>query len=279
MSTPSTATASGPAHDLPPPAPGVPRRTVLIASTPRTGSTLLGDALQGTGHCGVPQEYLNPRQLRAFGQRLGPVPLPTYLGWLRERRASANGVFAIKAHHQQLAAAGLHDAARLRALLGPLDVVFVHREDVARQAVSYSRAAQTQRWQATDTALAPARYDLAHMLGALRDIWQQNQRWAQLFAALGLRPHTVRYRDLATDYAGTVAATVRALRLGPGALAAIPPPPQARMPSPEREAWARRFRQDALKQGISPQFLGPSESAPAQPDRPAAHQSRATDDP
>lgn len=259
MSTPQTATASGPEHDLPPPPSGVVRRTVLLASTPRTGSTLLGDALWGTGHCGVPQEYLNPRQLRAFGQRLGPLGLPAYLGWLREHRASPNGVFALKAHHQQLKATGLADPDRLRALLGPLRFVWVRRADRARQAVSYSRAAQTQRWQATDTPLAAPRYDLGHLLGALRDIHAQELGWQRLFQQLGAAPLVVHYRDLVRHYRPTLEAVLAALDLGPAALAAVPAPPQARMPSPEREEWATRFRQEALKQGISEKFLGREE--------------------
>ena len=251
------ATASGPEFELPPPA--APLRTVLIASTPRTGSTLLGDALSQMGICGVPQEYLNPRQLQAFGQRLGPVPLPTYVRWLQQHRTTSNGVFALKAHHQQIADAGIANADALRTLFPAMRIVWIQRKDKARQAVSYSRAAQTQSWQSTNKNTVKPEYRYEHILGALSDIWKQNLAWQQLFTTPSCPPVTVTYEALVGAYAPTLSRLVGELRLADPATVAIPPPPQAPMRSPERQVWSARFREEALSNGISEKLLGRAE--------------------
>ena len=85
---------NGPAFDLP--TPHSPRRTYVIASTPRTGSTLLARALWDTGLVGAPKEYLNPMQIRDLGGTPGPHvdPAPASPGpaWSHDRaRGTAAG--------------------------------------------------------------------------------------------------------------------------------------------------------------------------------------------
>ncbi|MFK7926898.1 MAG: Stf0 family sulfotransferase, partial [Myxococcota bacterium] len=48
-----------------------PVRWWFVASTPRTGSTLLARALWQTQRVGAPKEYINPTQLRDWEVRLG----------------------------------------------------------------------------------------------------------------------------------------------------------------------------------------------------------------
>src|SRR5688572_4337432 len=48
-------------------------RTYVIASIPRSGSTLLGNALWDTHRVGAPKEYLNPMQIRDWEARLAPT--------------------------------------------------------------------------------------------------------------------------------------------------------------------------------------------------------------
>ena len=52
------------------PAVSGPERSVLIASTPRCGSHMIGHAMAGTGLLGVPFEYCNPANHAAWMRRL-----------------------------------------------------------------------------------------------------------------------------------------------------------------------------------------------------------------
>ena len=75
-------------------------RVWVMASVPRSGSTLLCRLLWDTGGVGAPKEYLNPMQLRDWEVRFGASPLVRLgygllrgravalargMGWSRER--------------------------------------------------------------------------------------------------------------------------------------------------------------------------------------------------
>ena len=120
----------GPDLDLPDP--GEPVRTIIIASMPRTGSSLLSHRLESTGVAGVPDEYFSERALNWMGRATG---LPTvtratllrtygrrvrlhrfwdsavgfvdgsvgrYLDSVVTRRTTPNGVFSVKLHWPRL---------------------------------------------------------------------------------------------------------------------------------------------------------------------------------
>ena len=137
-------TLSGPESDLPPYA--GPVSTVLIAFTPRSGSTLLAHALRGTGLCGVPHEYLNFVHMDDFRHRLGPLPVTSLLAWLKRHRTTPNGVFGIKASVLHLQEELLVHNISPRAVFGAVRCVWIERADKVRQAVSFARANQTDQW-------------------------------------------------------------------------------------------------------------------------------------
>lgn len=121
------------------------RSAYLICSTPRSGSTLLCEALANTGVAGVPDEYFRERRSQQLDWRpgdyfrRGPTPdveailsdatppadetvydparfagYDDYLRWVGARATSANGVFAAKL----MWGAFPPLVARLRELLG-----------------------------------------------------------------------------------------------------------------------------------------------------------------
>ena len=130
-----------------------PRRTIVIASSPRSGSTMLADAMIGTGVLGVPDEYCDEATEPAYRERFGTVGLEDTLAALIERRTTPNGVFANKLHcHHALR----FESFRRLSELHP-GAVFVHltRQDLTAQAISFVRGYQTRRW--TSEASADAR--------------------------------------------------------------------------------------------------------------------------
>jgi LPS sulfotransferase NodH len=154
---------NGPDWDLP--APDAPPRTYVVASLPRSGSTLLCNLLWDCGAAGAPKEYLNPMQLRDWELRLGapaarlrnallvgpavgalagrwgwgPARVQAHLARVRARR-SQGGWFGLKLHlHHLRRWAG---AAPLEELLGPVRVLRIQRGDRLGQALSWARALQ-----------------------------------------------------------------------------------------------------------------------------------------
>jgi LPS sulfotransferase NodH len=167
-----------------------PERGYLVCATPRSGSTLLCQALIESGVAGCPEEYFEarrstraPRSPREYLAGLAdevveqldssPPPAPDYsslrgvngyrdhLRSVLERGTTANGVFAAKLmwmHVEDFLAwtatvpelGGRDLASTLTSLLPGLDYVWVRRRDDVSQAVSLWRAVQTQAWRAEE---------------------------------------------------------------------------------------------------------------------------------
>jgi trehalose 2-sulfotransferase len=173
-----------------------PERSYLICATPRSGSTLLCQALAATGLAGRPQEYFEarretgvPRSPRGYFRgflRLDELPLPNggapapdysslrAVGDYREHLAAAlskgtgpNGIFGAKLmwmHVEDFVplTRTLPELDRaglgesVAALFPRVDYVWIRRGDRVRQAVSLWRALQTQAWR-SDAGCAEAR--------------------------------------------------------------------------------------------------------------------------
>ncbi|MBF9030321.1 hypothetical protein HKCCE3408_07925 [Rhodobacterales bacterium HKCCE3408] len=178
-------------------------RTVLIASTPRCGSHMIGHAMTATGLLGRPFEYLNPANLAEWRRRLGTSGAADSLAALIARRTTPNGVFALKAHHDHCATIG--GPERLLAALPNVYVVHLRRADVLRQAVSYAIARQTGVWIAGQEPVSEnVEYDRDEIATCLDDIAIQNARWSSFFARAGIRPLTLIYEEVAADLPGAI---------------------------------------------------------------------------
>jgi trehalose 2-sulfotransferase len=215
--------------------------TVLIASTPRCGSHMLGHAMASTGVLGVPFEYANPANLAEWSRRLGTVSPDATIGALMKRRTTANGVFAIKAHYSHCE--GLGGAAAFLNFWPNLKVVHLSRADVLRQAISYAIARQTGVWIAGQEAEQHhADCDPRLIAECLDDIAVQNARWISAFAAAGLTPLSICYEDAVEDLQTVVTDVARHVGLiGAEALAEVTTPTSRQSHSARTEQWISRY--------------------------------------
>src|SRR5262245_28053120 len=74
----------------------------FICTTPRTGSSLLCEALEFTRIAGVPREYFEAVYEKDWCARLGITSDHEYLEKLATAGMTANGVFGAKVHWHQL---------------------------------------------------------------------------------------------------------------------------------------------------------------------------------
>ncbi len=187
-------------HDQPTPQGEV--RTLLIASTPRCGSHMVGHAMMRTGQLGVPFEYCNRANMAEWMRRLEQDTPEATLAALMARRSTANGIFGIKCHYEHGAVLG--GADNLIAALPNVRVVHLRRADVLRQAISFAIARQTGVWidgqvATSDTAI----YDRGLIADCLEEIAVQNALWTSLFKECGIQPLEITYEDAVQDI-GTV---------------------------------------------------------------------------
>ena len=183
----------------------------LLCGTPRTGSTLLCGLLASTGVAGRPQSYFRQPDEQACARRLG-VPVagdgsfdyPSFVRAARTAGSTPNGVFAARVMWGTMhrIVDGLAPAGGRRNLdvlvdaFGPLRLVYLRRDDVVGQAVSWARAEQTGYWQDGDRSLAQPRFDLDQTADLVRTIREHNAGWSSWFAEQGVEPHSVTYEDV-----------------------------------------------------------------------------------
>lgn len=246
-------------------------RSLLLCSSPRSGSTLLADALHRSGRLGCPTEYFDPTA--AFAEcaaRWGTTDMASYVAALHRHRVTDGGLLSGKIHWFQL--------RWLSGELGPvlsvpppagdgafaaertvLDHVFpgarfvrVTRRDRDRQAVSWTIADQLDRWVHDDPRATRTTADFVYSFDAIsrfrRRLDEEEACWDALFAALRADVLTVVYEDMLRSYPETVAAVAAhaGVRLAPGE---VPPPRLRRQADARSERALARYRADRDRDG------------------------------
>ncbi|WP_427920829.1 Stf0 family sulfotransferase [Streptomyces sp. cg40] len=244
--------------------------TYFICATPRTGSSLLLGLLDSTGVAGHPQAYFRAPDEVAWAERWGVAHTPQhaldYGDFVRAALAAGrtgNGVFGAKlmwGTHAELTTrlAGLHpdlagdEPGLLEREFGTrIRFVYLRRDDILAQAVSWLRAEQTGVWfiggkgeigsgKATPADGQPS-FDRDAITRTMRTIEEHNTGWERWFEGCGIEPYRIRYEDLAAD---PEAVTLRVL----GHLGLVLPAGRHITPSHHRQAdrltdeWIARYR-------------------------------------
>jgi LPS sulfotransferase NodH len=274
MNAPATYDLARAEHDYPA-WEGPPRRTILVCSHPRSGSTLLGEALTFAGGLGCPLEYFHAGFRPGLQRRWGAPDISSLLAAVVRHRTDPSGTLAVKLFWRDLvdlaeaigpatlrglrgAAPATIDAKMYRALAGFLAAIFpkstfVHltRRDRVRQAVSGLAAIRTARWRdipglpVRDGFAAQAVYDFERIDQLVQLAQVCDAHWGKLFAANGLAPIQLTYEALASDYEAMVVDLLRGL----GSIAIPAPPRMRRQGDAGNEALVLRYlREQQVRQ-------------------------------
>lgn len=238
-----------------------PRLSVLVCATPRSGSSLLCEALANSGLVGQPFEYFNAVRMRSLASRWNAPDQAAYLGELFERTSTPNGVFGAKlAPHdlslvleglRDLAGPGPSDAELLADAFPAARYVWITRADKVRQAISLERANQTGQWGDIGVrlplALARPRFDRDAIEDRLRLIAEYETAWLERFAAAGVEPVRVAYEEVAADHEGSARRVLDELGIEvPGDLV-FGPRRLRRQADALNDRWAERFAYESAR--------------------------------
>jgi LPS sulfotransferase NodH len=201
----------------------------FICATPRTGSSLLLSLLESTGVAGRPQAYFRAPDEPTWAERWeiprtadGGFDYADYVRAALTAGRTDNGVFGAKlmfgTHEEVVEKLGTvypelrgDDLALLTKAFGRTRFVYLRRDDVLAQAVSWLRAEQTGVWfvdvngqtdDSTVTGQAPT-YDAEGVRHYIETINEHNAGWEAWFAAWGIQPLVLRYEELDADQVGT----------------------------------------------------------------------------
>jgi LPS sulfotransferase NodH len=223
------------------------RKSYVVASSYRCGSTFFCSELWRTGVLGAPAEYLNigeGRLLRdVMATRLRASSPEDYLVKLLARRTSRNGVFGMKAHFHHFEPA-LAWCPSMLERLSPVTYISLNRRDKLAQAVSMARAMQTNAWTSMDGAAMTPRYDEGLIRQCLKEIGRQKLGWLRWFEANAIAPVAVDFEDLVADRAGVVRGVVELFEARSDEPEQIRPPAVRKQGDETNLAWAARFRRE-----------------------------------
>lgn len=230
--------------------------TYLILATPRSGSTLLCQALAGTGLAGDPKEFFGARMAYWMGRWETPTPR-TFVPRLIAERATPNGVFGAKllwAHLLRLerlcrTQPGYSDpplAAILADLFPNLRYVWITRDDKVRQAISYWKARESgvwgQRGERRTRPLKPPAFDFAGIDELRRRVEREEAAIAGYFAESGIVPWHVVYEDLVRAYEPTTRAILGYLGIAPDASFVLADPRTEKLADRQTDDWVERYQ-------------------------------------
>lgn len=179
-------------HDFP--RVSAPSKVLIIASTGRCGSHMLGHALHKTNKFGFPLEYANPANLAEWKRQLRIDDFQEVMAEIQRRRTSPNGVFGIKLHYPHIKQfGGFENVVRC---FPNAYYILLSRQDALKQAVSLSIASQTGVWITGQKPMNDnPKYDFSHIDKCLRDTILNNSSWRYILAASGCN-----YTEINFDY-------------------------------------------------------------------------------
>jgi LPS sulfotransferase NodH len=230
----------------------------MIATIPRSGSTYFAIQMWRTGLLGAPMEYLN---LTAMSEhimlRLG-VKNPgrrkidieevrKYWTEIKRIRTSPNGVFGYKmfmiVFHELIQA-----YPDIFEEVQPDYVVYLTRQDLVGQAISYSRAKQTKTWFADVPNAPAASYNFQHILQCKREIDAQCRYWEGVFAQAQIRPIRVTYEELLESEESTMARVLGQMGIVADNARRLEIPQIRRQADTVSDEWRHRFTEDMSRQ-------------------------------
>ncbi|WDE02270.1 Stf0 family sulfotransferase [Thalassomonas actiniarum] len=227
---------------------GKPLSSYMIATTPRSGSTLLGLKLWQTGVLGGPTEYLNLPYRHQLARRFGAQNSREYLEQLKTWRTSANGIFGCKLFWSHRVALQAAHPEMLQAL-APTAYVFLTRDNKTAQAVSLSRSMQTHSWVASAEKKQQPKYVYRHILKCREYLRWQEEGWQQYLSGQKSKTLSVTYEELAKDPDSTTD-NIRAFLGADNRDSAPVTLPEIHVQgNKESKIWQQRFNEDFQRLG------------------------------
>ncbi|WP_172292279.1 Stf0 family sulfotransferase [Pseudoruegeria sp. HB172150] len=244
-----------------------PKRSYVLCTAPRSGSTLLCGMLEATNAAGRPNSHFHTPSLDRWLEvyDLNPASFTTSRDAVRAvfEAALARGmgetdIFGLRMQRgsfdfflQQLGLlvpGRMSDAGRIEKAFGPTLFIHLSRQDRLDQAISRVRAEQSGLWHRRSDGtelerLAPGqepRYDPDSIAFHMKDLAALDEAWEEWFRQEALEPLRIRYDDLSETPRKVLAQVLSALDLDP-VLAQSVEIPTAKLADAQSRQWRERF--------------------------------------
>ncbi len=220
----------------------IPHTRYLIASSPRSGSQLVGALLTSTGLAGFPTEHFNPWHM-GDATDFFPDDLlysPEHMQKLIEKHTSPNGVFGTKAHFLQVINfVGLDGLEHLYPT--PLKYISLRRRDFTRQGISLARAVQTNSFNSDMQPVREPIYNFHQIWQCIREVRVDAKGWETYFHQRGIEPLRIIYEDFVVEQRITLKRIFDFLEIAIPADFQMPESPLKRQADSITDLWVEKF--------------------------------------
>jgi LPS sulfotransferase NodH len=234
------------------------RRCYVICAVPRSGSNLLTDGLRETRRAGRPKQFFLPKYEREYAAQCG-LDASDFAVYVREiipATATSNEVFGFKLMGWYLqeflerlrstrafgGGCESQDLEMLGNAFPRLQFIQIVRRNKVRQAVSRARAVQTGLWKIKEgkAASGEPQFDFDLIANCREDTRREEMIWGDFFARIAVQPFRVEYEDLSENYAGSIAAVLKFLKIRAPRRSYLQPVTVRQTDALSRE-WEERF--------------------------------------
>ena len=242
-----------------------PHTSYIVCTTPRSGSSILGELLKNTGIMGIPDEYFLPQNQRIWQKAWNTPTFSEYVAEVLRRGTSSNGVFGMKmmcgyfgTFSKQIRHLPgnryLTPHSALDTVFPKLSYIWIRRRDKVRQAVSHAKARQTNIWTTTDelapTTMKKPAFSFQQLDFMVRELEAYDAAWQRYFAVHAIRPYIVFYEDFIEHYQATVLNIMSYLCIPVPERIHFTPRLLRKQADEESEGWVHRYHDLKKQKGL-----------------------------
>lgn len=235
-----------------------PHTSYLVCGTPRSGSSLLCEALVNTGVAGKPEEYFQPGNEIMWRKRWGTSSYAGYLSRTIEQCTTPNGVFGVKMmwgyfdhflqnvrqmpdyENRKVSACKM-----LQAIFPNLHYIWIRRRDTLRQAVSQAKAMQTNLWVVREDSsrrgTSKPEFSFMQIDFLVQEIRAYDAAWQRFFSENGIQPLVIIYEDFVSRYEETVREALKRLGVPGAEMVEVAPVSMKKQADEQSEQWVQRY--------------------------------------
>lgn len=194
-----------------------PTLSYFICATPRSGSTLLCEALRNTGLAGNPDEYFGPMHIARWNEKWKTDTGREYLQRVLEHGTGRNQVWGAKVmrlYWQNFLSLlksidepmSDTETALLETFFPQPKYIFITRRNKVRQAVSWLKFLQGSAWfweKEVPQKLENLEFRPEVIDNFLQQTAIHESAWLEFFEFAGIRPYIVVYEDFVEAYEET----------------------------------------------------------------------------
>lgn len=181
----------------------IPNRGYVIAYVPRAGTTLLSSILTGLtvsrkALVGYPGEIFNLGAIPDRARHYGCRSLNDYARWALWESTDESGLFGLKGDLFQLLPFLLTPA--FAALTPVTKFIYITRENVLLQAISFVIGQKLGRWTSHDRLAGEFSADFEEILSNVRLMTRMMGDWESVFSLSGIQPLRLSYEQIDENY-------------------------------------------------------------------------------